>query len=113
MDKRKGKIMTAEETKIIKDNILSLEKIVIMHGQGKYKTSLSIIQDMLSCIADEGMSEEEKQNFLILRYQLLFPPRGGLSDFMIHHDDFDKRKELNAPLENAGNRLWDIFRKYT
>lgn len=104
--------MTAEETKIIKDNILSLGEIVIMHGQGKYQTSLSIMQDMLSCIADEDVSEEEKQNYLVSRYQLLFPPRGGLSDFMIYHDDFDKRKELNAPLENAGNRLWNVFRKY-
>lgn len=104
--------MTAEEMEIIKDNIIGLSIIVSMHGQGRYQTSLSIMKDMLSCVSDENMPEEEKQNYLISRYQLLYPPRGGLSDFMIHHDDFEKRKKLNAPLENAGNRLLDVFQKY-
>lgn len=103
--------MTAKDMEIIKENIICLGKIVNTYGKGRYNSQLSIMQDIIFCI-DADISEENKQKYIVSRYELLFPPSGGLSDFFIHHDNFEKRKELNIPLENAENNLWNVIRKY-
>ncbi|EUJ42263.1 hypothetical protein PRIP_16897 [Listeria riparia FSL S10-1204] len=45
-------------------------------------------------------------------HRSLYPPREGLSDFFIWDDDFQKRRELNAPLEKILEDIWAILKKY-
>ncbi|EUJ33770.1 hypothetical protein MFLO_01010 [Listeria floridensis FSL S10-1187] len=39
----------------------------------------------------------------------LYPPHGGINDFFIWDDDFDKRLELNAPIDNAKQITWEML----
>ncbi|EUJ26618.1 Uncharacterised protein [Listeria grayi] len=39
----------------------------------------------------------------------LYPPRGGLSEFFIWDNDYEKRVLLNEPVDRAKEITWDIL----
>ena len=53
-------------------------------------------------------SEAEKAEVVRTYCRLLFPARGGLSDFVIWDPDPEVRKARNAPLERIRKELFEI-----
>ncbi|MFE7062061.1 hypothetical protein ACFVAD_07905 [Sutcliffiella sp. NPDC057660] len=68
-----------------------------------------IIQETINII-ESDLDYEEKVVLIRREYSLLYPPRGGLTEFNIWRDDFEERKRVNEPFDKISNRLWDIFK---
>ena len=40
---------------------------------------------------------------------ILYPPRGGLSDFFVWKNDYLERLKINEEIEAYNNRLWELL----
>lgn len=103
--------MTEEDFCELRKIFLQLGKIVQMYGEKYYTIQLRIISDIIKCI-DSGINKEEKTEYILNRYKVLYPSRGGLSEFYIHDDDFQTRLKLNEPLDKLQDNLWMIMKQY-
>ena len=103
--------MSEYELNDIKTLLMKLKKLVELYGGKYYTVQLGIISKIIDCI-DSDLSTADKEIFVIRNYKNLYPPQGGLSDFYIHHDQYEERLKLNKPLDEINNSLWDIFKKY-
>lgn len=106
-----NRIMTNEEIAELRLLYIELGKIVKKYGQRYYFYQLKIILDVIACI-DFDMSNEEKTDHLIYYYRILFPARGGLTEFYIHYDDYETRRRMNKPLDDIEDKLRKIMKPY-
>ena len=103
--------MTEKELYELKDVFLQLGKFVQKYGTKYYTIQIKTISSIIKCI-DSGASEKEKTEYILDKYKILYPSKGGLSDFYIHDDDFHTRLKLNEPLDELKNKLWMIMKRY-
>lgn len=103
--------MTKAEIDILRDIFIKLGKMVQKYGQGCYEAQLRILSRVINCI-DSYDDDCEKAAYIIKYYKVLFPSRGGLSEFYIHDEDFQTRLRLNEPLDKLREELWAIMQKY-
>lgn len=101
------KTIDMNELKLLfKELLLILEKFGVSSSTNYQKR---IIQDTINII--ESDLDYEKKVVLIRReFSLLYPPRGGLTEFNIWRDNFEERKRVNEHFDKISNRLWDIFK---
>ena len=57
-------------------------------------------------------SEEDKTQFVLWSYAALFRSRGGLAEFYLWDDDYQKRLALNEPFEKIRDKLWRTMKPY-
>lgn len=103
--------MTEKELKELRESVIQLGKLVQRHGKKYYFAQLKQLSKMLECI-DSDLDNIEKTEYLVYCYQILFPAKGGLTEFYIHDDDFETRKKLNAPLDEAVAKMKEIIKPY-
>lgn len=103
--------MTNQELCELREICMKLGKIIQKYGEKYYTIQIKAIYDIIRCIDSEA-EEEEKTEYIIDRYKVLYPSRGGLNDFYIHDDDFNTRLRLNEPLDLLKDRLWKIIKTY-
>lgn len=92
--------------------LLFNELIIILEKFGDSSSTnyqKRIIQETINII-ESDLDYEEKVVLIRREYSLLYPPRGGLTEFNIWSDDFNERKHVNEPFDKISNRLWDIFK---
>ena len=65
--------------------------------------------DAVKCLSS-GISEAEKAEAVRTYYRLLFPARGGLTDFGFWNEDFETRKALNEPVLRIVGVLGEIVK---
>ena len=81
------------------------------YGENYYNIQIKAISDIIKCI-DSEENEKEKTEYILDRYKILYPSKGGLSDFYIYDDDFQTRLKLNEPLDELKDKLWMIMKQY-
>ena len=103
--------MTEKELYELKEIFLQLGKLVQKYGGKYYSIQIKVISNIIECIDSEA-TEKEKTEYILERYKILYPSKGGLSDFYIHDDDFHIRLKLNEPLDELKEKLWMIMKQY-
>lgn len=103
--------MTEKELYELRDIFLQLGKLVQKYGEKYYTIQIKVIFNIIKCI-DSEKNEEEKTEYILSNYKILYPSKGGLSDFYIHDDDFQTRLKLNEPLDVLKDKLWMIVKQY-
>lgn len=103
--------MTEKELYELRNIFLQLGKLVQKYGEKYYTIQLKAISDIIKCI-DSEENEKEKTEYILDRYKILYPSKGGLSDFYIYDDDFQTRLKLNEPLDELKDKLWMIMKQY-
>lgn len=82
-----------------------------IYGNDAIETEYKKLNSVLEYLESDA-SEEEKKKAIIQVYKILYPARGGLSDFCIWDDDYDTRIRLNAPLDSCSDKLWQYLKDY-
>lgn len=103
--------MTEKQLYELRDIFLQLGKLVQKYGEKYYTIQIKAISDIIECI-DSEENEKEKSEYILDRYKILYPSKGGLNDFYIHDDDFQTRLKLNEPLNELKDKLWMIMKQY-
>jgi hypothetical protein len=103
--------MTEQELCELREICIRLGKIVQRYGEKYYTIQIKAISDIIKCI-DSEKKEDEKTEYILDRYKVLYPSRGGLNDFYIQDDDFHTRLKLNEPLDRLKDNLWKIMKQY-
>ena len=103
--------MTEKELYELREIFLQLGKLVQKYGKNYYTIQIKAISDIIKCI-DSEENEKEKTEYILDRYKILYPSKGGLSDFYIYDDDFQTRLKLNEPLDELKDKLWMIMKQY-
>ena len=81
------------------------------YGKNNYRVQLGFIDELLNSLEEDG-TNDNKQEKIVYYYSILYPPYGGLSDFYIPHSDYKTRIELNKPLKEMNDRVWEIMKQY-
>lgn len=99
----------------LKNLYKKLVAILEIHGKGEVDIQIREIKNILDYIDRSNISEfikEEEQLEKILEWHnLLYPPRGGLSEFFIWSNDYDQRVILNQPLEEIQKEIWSLLNR--
>lgn len=103
--------MTEQELCELRKICIHLGEIVQKYGEKYYTIQIKALFDIINCI-DSDMNENEKSEYILNRYNVLYPSHGGLNEFYIHNDDFQTRLELNEPLDKLKERFWEIIKQY-
>lgn len=95
----------------IKELFYQLQEYLKRYGDTSIRNQCRIVENTIACMnSDEA--DEYKFNYTIESYRALFTGKGGLTDFYVWDDDFDKRLKINEPYEKITDELWDIFKDY-
>lgn len=100
--------MDLERIKIL---FVSLEDYLKKYGDSSIVTPYRIVKSTIEIISSDEESEIKQQE-VIHNYKMLFPAKGGLSEFYIWDNDFETRKKLNEPLDAIRKELWSIMKNY-
>ena len=95
----------------IKMLYVNLKNILIVYGDGSNMPQYKIVK-LLIDILSSNENNEEKLEKIIHNYKMLFPAKGGLTEFYIWDDDFETRRKLNEQLNFIRDSLWSIMRNY-
>ena len=63
-------------------------------------------------VLESDKSESFKSEYVLDAYKSLYTGRGGLTEYYIWDNDYDKRMRLNEPLERIRDDLWEIMKQY-
>lgn len=103
--------MTENELNELRTWIIQMGKIVQKYGKGHYDHQLRGLMSIVNCI-DSDADISEKENYIISTYKDLISSRGGLSDFCIFDNNYERRLELNKPYEEARKNIWNLISKF-
>ena len=103
--------MTKQEIDILHDSFCEIKKYVNKYGKNNYRIQLKFIDELLNILKEES-ANDNKQEKIVYYYSILYPPYGGLSDFYIPHSNYKNRIELNKPLKEMNDRVWEIMKQY-
>lgn len=95
----------------LKKEYTNLLNILGKYGDVTVRPQINQIKDILDLL--ESFSSNNIDNTAIEELRkmndVLYPPRGGLSEFYIWSDNFDERMKLNEPLDRAKKITWKIL----
>lgn len=103
--------MNETEFKILYEQLDKLKELLKVYGGKYYRSQYGIIENMIECIKSD-LSCDDKEKYIVRNYKNLYPANGRLSDFYIHHDNYDERLKLNKPLDEINKTLWDIMKNH-
>ncbi|ALS02416.1 hypothetical protein ATZ33_13775 [Enterococcus silesiacus] len=96
-----------EKISILKTQYHILLESLILYGDYSNTPQISTIRLILDkldkCKNIDDLEEIRKIN------DSLYPPRGGLGEFYIWDNDYDKRMLLNEPIDKAKDITWNIL----
>lgn len=95
----------------LRKSYIEIGKLTERYGHGQYNGMLQILMGQIQCI-DSDEKLDEKENYLIGSYNLLFASGGGLGDFIIYDQSPEIRNQLNEKYNNEINTVWNIIKKY-
>lgn len=111
------------EKKEILNNINEKYKILLRileaEGNSEVRFAINQLKNDLSAIEDlfeNGTLDTDYNDILHLiksNYRRMYPPRGGLTEFLIWRQDFNERVSVNKPLIDVQDELAAIFKKLT
>ena len=81
------------------------------NGTSAVSGCIPLIADTIDVLSSQ-ISAPDKTRFLLQSYTVLFRTRGGLSDFHLWDDDFQRRIARNESLEKIRNELWRIMKPF-
>ncbi|ASN06075.1 hypothetical protein [Virgibacillus necropolis] len=88
------------------------EQLVILYCKSRFY-QISEICNMINllneCINDNYNNSENVINEINRLHKKLYSPRGGLTDFFIWKDNYDKRIKANKPLNRIDDELWEML----
>jgi hypothetical protein len=92
--------------------VLFKELIAILnkYGDSTVSNQKRIVENTICIIVSNTIQDDKKIIEIERNYKMLYPARGGLSEFYIWDNDFEKRKKLNEPLDKVRKELWRIFK---
>lgn len=93
----------------VKELFQKLLDILERFGDDTINIQKKVLQKLL-CIIEYEKDYDKKIIETRREYLKLYPARGGLSEFFIWCEDFEKRKSINDPLDAIRERLWEIFK---
>ena len=88
-----------------------LEEYLKEHVNISIQNQYLIVCDTIAFLNSDE-SNENKFYYTLRNYKALFTGKGGLTEFYVWNDDFDKRQKINQPLEIITDELWTIFKDY-
>ncbi|MGG5342512.1 hypothetical protein [Enterococcus sp. AZ192] len=96
-----------DKISILKTQYQVLLESLILYGDASNNPQISTIKLILDkldkCNDIDYLEEIRKLN------DSLYPPRGGLGEFYIWDNDYDKRILINEPIDKAKDITWDIL----
>ncbi len=95
----------------VKELFCQLESYLKKYGDISTKNQYRIVDDIIAVLGSDE-SDEYKFNYTLQSYKSLFTGKGGLTDFYVWDDDFNKRLKINEPYEIITDELWNIFKDY-
>ncbi len=98
--------------KRINELFCQLESYLKKHGNFSIRNQYLIVTDTIIFLNSDE-SDDKKFNYALRNYKSLFTGKGGLTEFYVWDDDFDKRQKINEPFERITDELWDLFKEYT
>ncbi|GAF10941.1 hypothetical protein JCM19046_4891 [Bacillus sp. JCM 19046] len=93
------------------------EKLIAIletYGKGEVDSQIREINHILNYIgrsATTSVKGREQLEQIEEWHNLLYPPRGGLSEFFIWSSDYDQRIILNQPLEEIEKEIWVLLKR--
>lgn len=87
----------------------TLKDYLSEHVDDSILTSYTYLCDVIEELKSDSSNKED---VVLQAYKSLYPPKGGLSDFYIWDDDYQKRCGLNEPLERIHKNLWNLLKHY-
>jgi len=103
--------MSEKELKNVQELFIKLRDLLIVYGGKYYRIQLNIIEDIIDCVKSHW-DNDKKTEYILKKYKRLYSPQGGLSDFYIHHEDYEERLRLNKPLDEINDSLWNLIKQY-
>ena len=101
-------------------NLMEIEEIINLFEElkeylSKYVDDSIDVSYKYLCNMIEVIKVNDSENIedeILRTYKSLYPGIGGLSDFYIWDDNYEKRCLLNEPLERIHKKLWDLLKSY-
>lgn len=100
--------MNIEEMKQL---FIELEDHLRKYGNNSILSSYKLVRSTIKFL-ESNESDEDKKDIIIYSYKMLYSEKGGLSEFCIWDNDYDKRVTLNEPLERIHSELWESVKEY-
>ena len=88
-----------------------LLEFLTRHETDAIRGCIPLICETIDMLASQD-SEEDKTQSVLRSYAALFRTRGGLSEFYLWDDDFQKRLALNEPFEKIRDKLWRTMKPF-
>ena len=85
-------------------NIKLILPLLNQYNDGTIHAQISFLQG-LECALENGDSLPTIREIK----DILYPPRGGLSDFFVWKNDYLERLRINEEIETYNNRLWELL----
>lgn len=97
------------EVKQISNLFGELQNYLSKYVDDSILISYNYLCNFVEVLKSNASDNEEN---IIHAYKVLYPGIGGLSDFYIWDDDYQKRCFLNEPLERIHKELWNLLKGY-
>lgn len=81
------------------------------YGGLSIKNQHLLVKDTIDLL-NSSEDDKTKKEMLINSYKSLFTGRGGLTEFCVWDNDFDKRCAINEPFELATDELWKLMKPF-
>ena len=72
---------------------------------------IKILKTQYQILLDNLLDSNPDMTQIKTMNESLYPPRGGLGEFYVWDDDYDKRIDLNEPIDKAKSITWEILMK--
>lgn len=103
--------MEPADFEMVKALFIQLMQYLMKYPSKGVNNERRIIQSTINII-ESDLSDMEKGKMVIGYYKALFLTKGGLSEYNIWDNNFEKRKEINKPLDDIRDSLWMVMKKY-
>lgn len=93
----------------IEKTVSDLLSILKEYNNGHVSNLITKLEDLLYIIRsnDDKDTKEIKSTTII---EALYPIRGGLTDFYVWKEDAKERIEINKPISELSDKLWNLVK---
>lgn len=93
------------------DLFAEIDAFLKKYGDPSIRNQHLLIKDTIDLLRS-AENNETKTELLIRSYKALFTGKGGLTEFYVWDNDYEKRMAMNEPFEHAADELWKIMKEY-
>lgn len=93
----------------IENTVADLLTILKKYNNGNISYQIDRLEEILNIIKSNE-SSDVKERTIIALVESIYPSRGGLTDFYVWKEDAKERIEINKPISELNDRLWNLVK---